>query len=67
MFYSDDPVKDYERYDARQQRRLARRPRCCECHDYIQDDVCYEKDNGDLICPRCLEANHERNTDDYID
>ena len=66
MLYSDDPVKDYERYDARQARRLARRPRCEECGEYIQDDVCYEI-GGKLICPRCLEENYERNTDDYID
>lgn len=66
MYYSDDPVKDFERHDARQQRRLGRLPRCSECNEYIQDDVCYEI-NGELICPACLEANYEKNTDDYID
>lgn len=65
--YTGDPIRDFEERDRRQARRLARRPRCAECGDFIQDDVCYEKDNGDLICPRCLEENHERNTDDYID
>lgn len=64
--YTGDPIRDFEERDRRQARRLARRPRCSECNEYIQDDVCYEID-GKLICPECLEANHERNTDDYID
>ena len=61
-----DPIRDFEERDRRQARRLMRRPRCCECHEHIQDDVCYEI-GGKLICPECLEANYERNTDDYID
>lgn len=64
--YTGDPIRDFEERDRRQARRLARRPRCSECHEYIQDDVCYEID-GKLICPECLEANYERNTDDYTD
>jgi formylmethanofuran dehydrogenase subunit E len=66
MLISGDPEKDFKNWDRERSRRLARRPRCAECHEYIQDDECYEID-GKLICPECLEANYARNTDDYID
>lgn len=66
MCYSDDPVKDFERHDARQRRRLARLPRCSECREPIQDDECYEI-NGELICEGCLNENHRKRTDDYVE
>lgn len=65
MFYSDDPVKDYANYDARQRRRLARLPRCSECREPIQDDECFVWD-GEIICPECLKENHQKRTEDYI-
>lgn len=61
----DVPFVEFDRRERRQERRLARRPRCCECREHIQDDECYEWD-GELICPSCLEVNHQKRTEDYI-
>lgn len=53
-------------HDRAQARKLERLPVCCECDKPIQDEVCYEFDDG-LICPRCLKENHKRHTDDYME
>lgn len=64
--YSDNPVRDHERYEAHRERRLNRLPRCSECGYPIQDEECYEI-NGELICPSCMEENHRKRTDDYTE
>ena len=56
-YYSDDPVRDAERYMEDQDRRLERLPVCCECGEPVQDDTAYES-NGECICVRCMEDNH---------
>lgn len=66
MIFTDDPARDFERYDAEQEARLAKRPVCYECGEPIQDDDCWEM-NGELICTECLEANHKKNTEDYTE
>lgn len=38
MFYSDDPVADFDRWDAEQNRWLERRPKCEHCHEHIQEE-----------------------------
>lgn len=65
FFYSDDPVRDAERYMEEMDRRLVRFPVCCECDEPIQDEHCYEFD-GEYICPSCLEAYHRKRTEDCI-
>lgn len=64
MFYTDDPVKDYENYDRAQAELLERLPVCSECGEHIQDEHCYEF-GGELICPDCVENNHRKNTEDF--
>lgn len=49
-----------------QEKQLAERPICEECGEHIQDDDCFEI-NGCLICPECLDINHRKAVDDYID
>jgi formylmethanofuran dehydrogenase subunit E len=66
FFRTDDPIADYDRYCAEQQRELDKLPKCCECHEPIQSSACYEF-NGELICPQCLVDNHRKRTDDYIE
>ena len=66
MFYTDDPVADYYRYEAERQAELDKLPRCCECEEPIQSAACYER-NGELLCPQCLVDNHRRRTRDYVD
>ena len=64
MFYTDDPVRDYEGYSAQEEAELARLPRCCECKEPIQTERCFEFDD-ELICPQCMEENHLVWVEDY--
>lgn len=66
MFRTDDPVADFGRYDDEQQRQLEKLPKCAYCNEPIQDDKCYLI-NDELICPECLEREHEKRTDDYVE
>ena len=54
-YYTDDPVRDFERYDADREDELANLPVCDICDEPIQDEHYYII-NGDNICPLCLEA-----------
>jgi formylmethanofuran dehydrogenase subunit E len=65
MPYSDDPIRDFERYDSGQARELRRLPVCAECGEPIQDEHCFEI-NDELICEQCLNQNHRKYVDDYI-
>ena len=66
MSWTDDPVRDAERYEAEQEESLKRLPVCCECGEPIQTDECYEF-NDELICPDCLRDNHKKWTEDYME
>lgn len=66
MSWTDDPVRDAERHEAEQERQLQLLPRCCECGEHIQTDELYVFE-GDLICPGCLNDNHRKWTDEYIE
>lgn len=54
------------RHEAEQQRQLERLPECSECGEPIQDEECYMF-NDELICKQCLEDNHEKKTEDYME
>ena len=66
MAWSDDPLLDFARYDAEQQRELDRLPVCVECDEPIQDDVYFEI-NGECLCERCLIENHRKAVEDYVE
>ena len=66
MPWTDDPIADYDRYDAEQSRRLDSLPRCSECDHPIQDEECYEF-NDELICEKCLNDNHRKWVEDYVE
>ena len=53
-YYTDDPVRDFERYDADREDELASLPVCDICDEPIQDEHYYII-NGDNICPECLD------------
>jgi len=57
MFYTDNPVADYDRYCNEQQKVLDRLPRCSECHEPIQDECAYYI-NDEWICKKCMEDNY---------
>ena len=66
MFYTDDPIADFHRHDAEQQKMLDRLPRCSECNKPIQDEFCYEV-NDELICYECMRKNHRKCVDNFIE
>lgn len=66
MYFTDDPVADFCRFDAERQRELDMLPRCSECGEPIMTDELYEI-NDELICPDCMENNHRKLVDDYCD
>ena len=65
MFYTDDPVEDYARWDAEQQRRLKKNPVCSYCEEHVQEDYFYLI-NDEVVCVGCLEAFCRKSTDDYL-
>lgn len=66
MFYTDDPVKDYDRYDAEQITKFKQYPLCSYCCDPIIDDYLYEF-NDELICEDCLNEHFRKPVDDYVE
>ena len=65
MRYTDNPLADYDYYDAKEIERLSKLPTCAECGEPIQDEECYEI-NGEFICPECLKDNHRHWTEDVL-
>mgnify|MGYP003375706017 CR=1 FL=1 len=55
----------WKEHDARQEEALARLPKCYECNEPIQDEMCYKID-GKSICESCLKENHMCYTDDCL-
>lgn len=63
--YTDDPIADFLRYDAEQERKLEMLPVCVCCGEPIQTEEYYDI-NDDLFCPECMEDNFKRWTGNYI-
>ena len=64
--YSNNPIADYDRYCARQEAQLQQCPKCSYCEEPIQDDFLYEI-NDELFCESCLNDNHRKAVEDYIE
>ncbi len=60
MYRSDDPIADFDRYDAEQQRSLNRLPHCDDCGEPIYE--CYYKIDGGIVCEECLD-NYRRSVE----
>lgn len=54
MFRTDNPDRDFDRWQAAQDAKLERQPKCDLCEEHIQDD-CYYEIEGSIICPECME------------
>ena len=65
MFITDNPDRDFERWDREQANAIKLLPRCCECDEAIQDEYCYEI-NGEYICEQCMDDNHRKITTNLI-
>lgn len=62
LFYSDDPVRDAERYIAYQDAQLAKRPVCHCCGENIREEraLHYTAISSDFwLCDNCIEMNQE--------
>ena len=53
-YRTNDPLADFDRWDAEQNRRLAQLPVCVECEEPIQDEMAYYI-NGEWICEHCMD------------
>lgn len=61
---TDDPLADFSRHDAEQQRALDRLPKCCHCKEPIQDEHCCELD-GEIFHCECFVERHTKLTENY--
>lgn len=66
MRFTDDPIRDFARWDAEQARMLEHRPECADCGERVQEDY-YYLINDEVICPNCLESGYRKSIDEYID
>lgn len=65
MAYTNDPIADFESWDAEQQKQLEKLPRCADCDEPIQDDY-YYLINDEPICQNCLDSGYRKDTDLFI-
>lgn len=64
MFYSDDPVADFNRFDAEQEKAMQKYPECADCGKRITDDFYYEID-GETLCEECMNDKYRKWVDDF--
>ena len=55
IFYSDDPLADFERSEREHEKWVKTLPVCADCDEPIQDESAYYI-NGEWICERCMGA-----------
>lgn len=66
MFFTDDPVADFMRHDAEQERLLARLPKCQECGKPIQQEKVFVF-GGRYYCDECIEEYYTVDVEDLLD
>lgn len=64
-FRSDDPLKDFQRYDALMAAREAQLPVCEKCGEPVDDDIYFEIDN-EILCEKCMHDLYARSTEDWL-
>lgn len=55
MFYTDDPLRDFDRWDAEQNEKLKELPECADCGEKIYDETAFYI-NCEWICEDCMDA-----------
>lgn len=63
--FTDDPIADFYRHDAEQERLLARMPICHHCKNHIKQEkiICI---NGKYYCDECLEDYYTVDAEDFM-
>ena len=65
VFRTDDPVADFHRHDAMQEKEAEKFPTCCECDHTIYEEFVYEY-NDEPICDECMSNNHRKNREFFM-
>ena len=52
---TDNPIADFEKHEAEQEKALKKLPKCDYCHEYIQEES-YHQVDGKNICDECLDG-----------
>ena len=65
MIFTDDPVSDFHRHDAEQEKKIEKLPVCDYCDEHIQDEYAYYI-NGEWICEFCLDRHFRKDMIDYV-
>lgn len=63
-FYSDDPVRDFDRYDMAQAQLEAKLPQCERCGHPIHDT--YYEINNEILCEKCMHDEYGRSAEDWL-
>lgn len=64
MPWTDDPVADFLRYDAEQEKQIEKLPLCVCCGNRVTDDFYYDID-GEILCEECLKDKYRKDVDDF--
>ena len=65
FFRTDDPVADFERYDAEKEAELEKMPKCSNCGEPIQDGYLFDIEDT-LYCEECAYELFRKDAGDYI-
>ena len=65
FFRTDDPLRDFDRYDALMADREAKLPHCEKCGEPIDEDD-YFYINDEILCEKCMRNEYAYSTEDYI-
>lgn len=56
MYWTDDPIRDFDRWEAERERRLESRPVCDCCGERIQTEKIFSYGNI-ILCEDCVDDN----------
>lgn len=65
MIYTDDPHRDFLRYEEEMEEKLKERPVCDECGEPIRSDTLVAL-YGVLLCEDCIEE-HRHSVEEYME
>lgn len=66
MYYTDNPLADWNNHCREQERELERRPICTYCEEPITGDHVIEI-NGELFCEECFDEYHRKPIEDFME
>jgi NAD-dependent SIR2 family protein deacetylase len=64
-FYTDEPARDFDRWDMEQARREARLPVCEKCKKRIKDDDYFDV-YGEILCEEHMKEKFRMSTEAWV-